>query len=99
MDGGAFDMGRLVDRSNLAVGDVLPIPTAAERNEVHKLDHRVGRNEKFWRRRLSSVEPYSMSHQSGDVESSDAPITVEDTFPAGLSEHLLKELPGCDQHN
>lgn len=63
IDGLPISIDQMVANEKLSVGSSLPQLSDGMRGVIHEYDHRVGRNEKYWQKRLLKSEPFLFPQQ------------------------------------
>lgn len=92
IDGTPVDVSSLVAEHGLKVGDRLTQLDSAQRQLIHDLDHRCGRSEKWWLKRLETLTPYALAQELANPESKIDSQTITASFNQSLAAQLQEKL-------
>lgn len=92
LDGTPVEVNSLVSECGLKVGGQLTQFDTAQRQLIHDLDHRCGKSEKFWLKRLETLTPYALAQELSNPESKIDNQTIAASFDQSLAAQLQEKL-------
>lgn len=91
-DGTALDIKALVAETKLAVGDQFTPLTQQQRQQIHDLDHRYGKRERYWLNQLAQADSYADHTRIAQAQPNPEARLDCQFLESGLSQTLLEQL-------